>query len=551
MLYQHVSRLNFALARFQDVPKWLGLGLLYLVLLSIPDAVLYFQLPNFRPLIPSFLPSGLLALIAPFLWQFQFGCFWLIFYILMSFTGLIYYQYFGVFFSAPDVWLFFVEFRDVMLGMSDLPLGAVISVVLCVLSMLVVLYLRPRFALRRPLNIVWLVLSIFVLSLPVIDVYKQGDHRVTRYYPDNRKSILKNSLNSVFWAVVKIVPGRLFGHGGNQTSYQNYSVSDDTGVSAYPSIVLVMGESLNPDRMGVFGGPNNTTPRLEALLKRYSGVAAYAVSSSVLTRVSIPMFINVVRESDNFEIYRSKTFNLFALAKRRGYKTYFISAQRLDGFSGLIGLQYLDLWHDELSNDGAQVTDENLADYVGRTIVGDNKVFVTVNARVPHAPYKAYVPASKLHFSRESGLHGVALRQVEYDDAMAYFDQVMSDTVEALLNKIKGPVVVVLVSDHGERLGENNGGFGHGVLDFNVGKTPFFYFTRDFRREVGENGRCPQTHYDIGRMIGSLMGFVLENPNDDGMRYLTGHESGDGGRLPYQVKDIPYLKEGCLRFGER
>src|SRR5690606_23205223 len=108
------------------------------------------------------------------------------------------------------------------------------------------------------------------------------------------------------------------------------------------SIVLVIGESLNPDHMGVLGYARDTTPVLSERVKRFDGGATRIMASGVSTRVSVPMLVNVVREPGHVKAMGQTGNNLFVAAKRHGYQTAFVSVQKLDGLSSLMGGRMLD-----------------------------------------------------------------------------------------------------------------------------------------------------------------------------------------------------------------
>ena len=522
-------------------PGWLGLALLYALFLSLPDAILYVQNGNIPPL-RTYLLTAIFASCAPFIWHYFSGRIFLVTLVVISFSALIYRQYFGVFYSPPDVWALVVEFYDVILGLLDLPKPAVLTIVVLGLILASIFKIRPTFPKHPQLTPLLLIAAFVACLYPFVKILTTREHYVFRYFPDNRYSAFSAGFNSFFWAAERQIPAKFLRKERKENNVSKYSVIDRGTPKQTPSIIVLLGESINPSRMSIFGHTRETTPGLENLLKKYNGVATLALSSATATRVAIPMFINVVREPNNFSEYRTKDFNLFKLAKQRGYRTYFISTQEMIGFSSEVGLPYIDVWHDKLTNDGLDFDDEGTADFAARLMKEKSQpLFAIVNTRVAHAPYLNYIPEKYRNYSRQPGLDSLALRQAEYDDAIAYFDKVSTRTLENILSTIRGPVVVMLISDHGERLGENNGGFGHVVLSLDVAKIPFLYFSRDFSLKSGIDRGNPHTHYDIGRLIGKILGYELVNTNDDGSRYLNGGDlSGEAGSIKYQPDSIDF-----------
>ena len=147
--------------------------------------------------------------------------------------------------------------------------------------------------------------------------------------------------------------------------------------------------------------------------------------------------------------------------------------------SSLVGLKDIDYWRDAMSKADGALHDGELPQFAEKLLDGGKEpVFAVINPRVAHVPYISQVPESHRKYSRQAGLMGLELRRAQYDDAIGYFDHVVTESLEVMLKKIRGPVVVLLISDHGERLGEGGGKLGHGVVHFDVGKTPFMIFQR-------------------------------------------------------------------------
>lgn len=525
----------------KSFPAWASLAVLYATFLTLPDAIIFLQSGNVPPG-RTYLLTAIFSSFAPFAWQYFGGRIFLSFLVSISFSELIYRQYFGVFYSPPDVWAFFVEFHDVMLGLLDLPTSGILSIIVLGLILIAIFVIRPTFQKHKQLTPILLIIGFLTYLYPFVKILTTREHYVFRYFPDNRYSTFSAGFNSFFWAAERQIPKKFLRQETSVSSAKKYSVIDHGIPKQKPSIVVLLGESINPYRMSIFGHTRDTTPGLNRLLKKYNGIATLAMSSATATRVSIPMFINVVREPNNFSQYRTQDFNLFKLAKQRGYRTYFISTQEMIGFSSEVGLPYIDTWHDKLTNDGFDFDDDGTADFAARLIKEKNgPLFTIVNTRVAHAPYLTFIPEKYRNYSRQTGLDSLALRQAEYDDAVAYFDKVATSTLERILKTIHGPVVVMLISDHGERLGENNGGFGHVVLSLDVAKIPFLYFSRDYSLKPGMGADGPHTHYDIGRLIGQILGYELVNANDDGSRYLNGGDlSGEAGSIKYNPGSINF-----------
>lgn len=127
--------------------------------------------------------------------------------------------------------------------------------------------------------------------------------------------------------------------------------------------------------------------------------------------------------------------------------------------------------------------------------------------------------------------------QGTYDDALRYFDHVVQEIVGTVRAHTSNPTVVIITSDHGQRLGEN-GGYGHNTLEFGSARVPFIYLGLNTDPTVDALVRdldCPVTHYDAGRLIARLLGYRVSSPSEVKRTYfINGVDlGGRGGNMRY------------------
>ncbi|WP_376787580.1 hypothetical protein [Klebsiella aerogenes] len=111
-----------------------------------------------------------------------------------------------------------------------------------------------------------------------------------KFNPDLRHSLLRNGLSAMSYSAIRLIPEAISGDNQKLTTYEPYKVTPipQSQVGRY-SILLAIGESLNPHHISALGYQRDTTPELKALMEQYQGTGRLIVSNAVSTRVAIPM----------------------------------------------------------------------------------------------------------------------------------------------------------------------------------------------------------------------------------------------------------------------
>jgi glucan phosphoethanolaminetransferase (alkaline phosphatase superfamily) len=281
------------------------------------------------------------------------------------------------------------------------------------------------------------------------------------------------------------------------------------------NIVLVIGESVNPQHLSLFGYNRTTTPFLDSLKENDKFDYQEAISSGVSTHSSVAFFLNGVREPGNTKEIKSKTFNLFKLAKEQGFSTFFISAQ--DAKTAYeIGNKYIDKIATKEENPllFKAKRDQALVDILNGLTLSDRN-FIVIQMRTPHAPYKD-------NYDKDSDFDifsGENDRVDTYDNSILYFDFVLKDIFNNLKKYIENSGYFIFVSDHGQVFGEN-GFYGHNKLDLSVASIPFFSYS-------ASGDKIPvktPSQYETAEWIGELLGYKFINPNlQDNIFYVHGN----------------------------
>lgn len=232
-----------------------------------------------------------------------------------------------------------------------------------------------------------------------------------------------------------------------------FAVEVSTQTNAHPNILLITIDTLRADRLGCYGYKGAQTPNIDRLAQggmRFTD----AVSHVPLTRPSHTSIFTGLYPfqhgvHDNIAPALDKKIPTLAeVLKKNGYTTAaFVSSFVVNSQSGLN--RGFDVYEDEfnpqkqptqfalnLEKRGGDVYQE-FSEWMSRP--KNNAYFAWVHLYDPHFPYAPPPPYDTRFANRP------------YDGEVAYADEI----VGKLLKKIDANTLVVLVSDHGESLGDH------------------------------------------------------------------------------------------------
>lgn len=426
---------------------------------------------------------------------------------ILQWSDVIHLQYFGAYFRRRDFLLASQESKDIFLGLMGsrdvwqaYVAGLIASIFLIALARRILPWRSRKGALAG--------LALLLLPISVV-----GSKEPWRTEPDNRKPAIVNALYA--WGGF-VVDQLSIGRQVPTHKWLEYQVKPSKSNSSKPSILLVIGESLNPSHMGIMGYGRDTTPHIVKLLHDFEGGHGEIISAGVSTRVSIPTFLNIVREPGHDASMRSSPANLFRLAKRERYQTALVSVQELTGISAVIGKEAIDHWIDAVDRPASDgFPDGHLLDRVKDVGLDLHQpFFMVVNTRATHLPYESNFPKDFAAFSKFQERELIQNRINAYDDSMRWFDFNVHRVVSHVMSTTTQPVVVIMISDHGQIVGKN-GRFGHNVLDRDVYVTPYVWLVNDAAKSFSNNLRkCPLNHYRLASKLADLLGYEFENPNE-------------------------------------
>ncbi len=225
------------------------------------------------------------------------------------------------------------------------------------------------------------------------------------------------------------------------------------------TLVLVIGESTNRNRMGLYGYSRDTTPRLNRM-KDELIVFNHVYSPRPYTIEALQQVLTFADEQHP-DLYRTQT-NLLNIMKQAGFETYWITNQQtqtkrntmLTTFSKIADHQvYL---NNNRSQNSSSYDEVVLKPF--DAIIEDSehkKKMIVVHLLGAHAKYDYRYPE---HFARfDHAKSPVALNKKEtstynsYDNAILYNDYVVSSLIREV-SKLNHKASLVYLSDHGEEV---------------------------------------------------------------------------------------------------
>ncbi len=454
-------------------------------------------------------------------------------------------SYFGSFYSPSQVILLFEDVGEITESAQAAwrqMLPPLIATGLCIaLAVSILKKLGTSVLQSRAFDI----LLIMTLVLPVIGASREANSR--KFEPDAQTLAIKNGLYAISFFLGNDLPGRLTGR-YQPRQFLPYEVTrlpqPDMG-----HIILILGESTSSSHWHLYGYEKSTTPRLDELSNLRGFSHRIGIATAVTTRSAVPMLLNSQREPDNTKHLRDGTGSLFRLAKLSGYQTAFVSTQIMDKISSYVSAPAIDHWQEaqQLESLPGRLDHKLLSAVSKLPIAWDRPTFIVVNPRCCHSPYEAFVAEKGPFFSKSVPETAPEYRRASYDDAMLYLDELITDLIQHIDHARKQvkrplPITFIMLSDHGEKLGEDNQ-YGHNHLDMTTALTPFFVYSPDGTRtdaqKILQDFPCAIPHYAGSLLIARMLGYRIDNPNQESdIYYINGTDiSGRAGFFDYKLSD--------------
>lgn len=226
-----------------------------------------------------------------------------------------------------------------------------------------------------------------------------------------------------------------------------------------PTMVLVIGESTNRQRMSLYGYPRPTTPRLDRLREELL-VFDHVISPRPYTIESLQQVLTFADQTHPDD-YLTKP-SLINLMHQAGYQTYWITNQQTQTERNTMLLTFSQQADQQtyLNNNRGQ----NASQYDGEVIEpfrsalseSDRPKLIVVHLLGTHRKYNYRFPESYRHFTNRDGMPDWVPENREsdyndYDNAILYNDYVVSELINLLKTQAPNSSLVYF-SDHGEEV---------------------------------------------------------------------------------------------------
>lgn len=271
------------------------------------------------------------------------------------------------------------------------------------------------------------------------------------------------------------------------------------------TVAVIMGESIAPLRMSIFGGAPGTTPNLERRAHEkgpFRLFVRHGFAAGVASNSSVPGFLT----ANPFPASAPGSRTLFELAKQQDFATCYYSAQRrspLDVAGSVGAVDRVETQESQPSMYDSR-RDWMLADLVEATPPGGREFFFLYQ-RVNHTPYYNH------HLGDEQPFHAFPRNHREvienYDLGLRTYDE----NIDALLSafeKRNEAVFVFITADHNEFLGEN-GLWGHNTSGSADGAlVPMMLFTNRPEHAIAASFQAADAldAFSMVRMVLQTMG---------------------------------------------
>ena len=444
------------------------------------------------------------------------------FFTLIFYVQLLHFSYYGGWIFPLEFYLFFSKFKETVdtffTVVSIMLVPTLISSVMAVM----LFYLLSRFeSWRLKIPVMRYILIAVLLFIPGRVLFAHSKHGAR---PSLNVNVVRNSIEAMGYFLGGIVPRKVFGMGG----VEGHVSAAPNIKTPHPdvNIVFIIGETLTPTHMSLFGYQRKTTPKLDMLKNSEDFVSKETFAAGVCTDVSIPSLINVIKKPDGLPQIVSANTCLFKLAKANGFKTTLYSAQSPEGLKhikGYICMSEIDELMDSTGASKKQVDDnaydEVLLERIKKVDFSKNN-FLVLHQIGSHSPHEWRYPKA---FDKFSGSEDKNIDY--YDNSVLYSDYVLSELVKYIGEHSHKPTYVIFTSDHATVL-DKKGVRGHGKLSEDViFKVPFFIkaFNVDGSELAPFKAAKRLSHYEISRFIEKLLGYDTEVFND-GDYYVCGKD---------------------------
>ena len=249
--------------------------------------------------------------------------------------------------------------------------------------------------------------------------------------------------------------------------------------------VLVIGESLTRDHMGIYGYDRDTTPfQSKAALDPHYVFFNHAYSCYTQTVQVLTEALTEKNQYNDMELVDA--YSLIDMARQAGFKTTWISNQSRFGIwdtpIGAIGSACDDqYWINQYVGTDVVTKDYDtaLVPYLKKVDPNNRRQLIVVHLMGSHVSYWDRYPGEFYHWPTDVNKERTTAQVMtdEYDNSVRFNDYVMSSIMNEATNRLHADGVIYF-SDHGEQVTARPG---HNAdqFDFVMTRIPFWIYTSD------------------------------------------------------------------------
>lgn len=298
-------------------------------------------------------------------------------------------------------------------------------------------------------------------------------------------------------------------------NYKKLQITDKQGKPLQGTVILIIGESENRDRMTAFNPElkEDSTPWLSGMAKDNQAILyKKAYSNFPATALALEQVLTSENQYGNQQF--SDAVSILDVANKVGYETWWLSNQNRTANGTAAYEVVAEAAKHKLWTNPAPQDDKALLDLL-KKVPKDGNNFVIIHMYGSHTRYMDRYPAGypEIHNSTKANV-------VKYDTSVKYTDEIMGrifDYAEKNLN-LKA---LIYTSDHGEDMAN---GHGEGGFTFAMVHTPvFFWFSQEYRKDYPQLVSNVEKHkadfFTNDLMFDSLSGILLAGNNYQQAQY--------------------------------
>lgn len=492
---------------FKKLGRHFTLALIFLIMTLAQQYLFYYVkgIPVVWLTFGKYLGVYAFLLAATFIRPWGLRYTFLSFVFLLNFFQMAHLSYFGTQILPNEIFLLLTQFHEIKGTLLVEFHHILIPLIFTLIPAMIGLYLvkkAPDLFGTKILGILFIVYFIYNPARTYITGNTWGRQ------PSTRELAGMNVYLSFSYFMGKILPHKIFRARDKDNSNSSTELYISEGSeSRWDNVIFILGESLTPHHMSLYGYEKPTTPFLVNQSANPNFFHTIGLSGGVSTDISVAFLLNIgFGEAGSLKAATGKHC-FFKLAKEKKFTTHFISsqsAQQLRYIAPYLCAASLDDYR-ALEDISPQTVNDQAADdklllpELEKLIAFKSKQFIMLNQRGSHAPWELRSLPENRKFPHDDKVN-------HYDNSIVEFD-LFFQRLDAILKKSKDRTLVIYVSDHGEAMGQD-GRWGHGQLIKHAFEIPVMIFSYNGNLNP-ETRSMPKfvPHFNISLYLVNELGF--------------------------------------------